>query len=107
MINYEEFKKVELRVGTVVVAERVTGSEKLLKLMVEVGEAAPRQIVSGIAKAYEPEALVGRQIVLVTNLESRQIMGLESQGMILAADSGEGPVLLLPEKPVLPGTLLK
>ena len=106
-INYEEFKKVELKVGQVVAAERVIGSEKLLKLTVELGEAVPRQIVSGIAKAYEPEALLGRQIVIVANLEPRQIMGLESQGMILAADSGEGPVLLLPEKPVLPGTLLK
>ena len=107
MITYEEFKKVELKIGEVKTAERVVGSEKLLKLLVEIGETPPRQIIAGIGKVYEPETLVGRQIVIVANLEPRLIMGLESQGMVLAADGTDGPVILLPEKPVLAGTILK
>ena|SRR3989344_2925102 len=107
MINYDEFKKVERKVGTVVVAERVAGSEKLLKLMVEIGEPTPRQIIAGIGKVYEPTALVGKQIVIAANLEPRQLMSLESQGMLLAADGADGPVVIMPEKPVVSGTLLK
>ncbi|MFH1170622.1 MAG: methionine--tRNA ligase [Candidatus Vogelbacteria bacterium] len=107
MITYDEFKKVELKVGEVKEASRVEGSEKLLKLTVEIGEPAPRQIIAGIGKVYEPETLVGKQIVIVANLESRMIMGLESQGMVLAADGADGPVVLFPEKIVLPGTILK
>lgn len=107
MITYDEFKKGELRVGTVTAAERVVGSGKLLKLSVDLGEATPRQIIAGIGRVYESAALVGRQIVVVANLEPRQIMGLESQGMVLAADGADGPVILLSEKPVLPGTIIK
>ena len=107
MITYDEFKRVELKIGEVKTAERVVGSEKLLKLAVEIGEPAPRQIVAGIGKVYEPETLIGKQIVIVANLEPRMIMGLESQGMVLAADGAAGPVLLLPEKPVSAGTILK
>jgi methionine--tRNA ligase beta chain len=107
MITYDKFKKVELKIGEVKTAERVVGSEKLLKLAVEIGEPAPRQIIAGIGKVYEPETLLGRQIVIVANLEPRIIMGLESQGMVLAADGTDGPVVLCPEKPVLAGTILK
>ena len=117
MINFEEFKKVDLRVGTVLEASRVEGSEKLLKLIIDLGPEsaslitenpstplrARRQIISGIGKAYAPEALIGKQIALVVNLEPRMMMGLESQGMVLAAGSETGPVLLFPEKPVPPG----
>ena len=107
MITYDEFKKVELKIGEIKTAERVAGSEKLLKLAVEIGEAMPRQIIAGIGKVYAPETLLGRQIVIVANLEPRLIMGLESQGMVLAADGVDGPVVILPEKAVLPGTNLK
>ena len=104
-INYDEFKKVELKVGTIISAERIEGSDKLLKLSVNLGEDSPRQIISGIAKAYEPEALVGTQAIFVTNLEPRAIMGLESQGMIIAGrDSDEKPVLIRPLKDLAPGT---
>ncbi|MEK7621685.1 MAG: methionine--tRNA ligase [Patescibacteria group bacterium] len=107
MITYDEFKKVELKIGEIKTAERVVGSEKLLKLAVEIGGAAPRQIIAGIGKVYEPETLLGKQIVIVTNLEPRIIMGLESQGMVLAADGASGPVVLLPERSVATGAMLK
>lgn len=103
MITIDDFKKIELKVAKVLSAERVAGSEKLLKLEVDLGDEK-RQIVSGIAKSYNPEDLVGKEIVIVANLEPRSLMGLESQGMVLAAGSEAGPVLLVPEKEVAPGT---
>ncbi len=102
MITIDDFKKVELRVGKVLSAERVLGSEKLLKLSVEVG-VEQRQIIAGIGKAYQPEQLIGREIVVVVNLEPRMLLGLESQGMVLAANSESGPVVLIPEKEVASG----
>ena len=109
-INIEDFKKVELRVAKVISAERVEGSDKLLKLMLDLGPEemadlpAGRQVVSGIAKSYNPEDLIGKEIIIVANLEPRSLMGLESQGMVLAAGGESGPVLLVPEKEVAPGT---
>lgn len=106
-INFEEFQKVELKVATVKAASRVEGSEKLLKLTVDLG-TQDRQILAGIGKKYEPEELVGRQIVIVANLEPRSLMGLESQGMVLAATDQEGkPVVISPAGEVAPGTSLK
>jgi len=98
MISFDEFKKVELKVGQIISAEKVEGSEKLLKLKVDLGSET-RQILSGIAKWYRPESLVGKQIVVVVNLEPRKMMGLDSQGMILAAED-EKPILLKPSKKV-------
>ncbi len=105
MIVFDDFKKIELRIAKITAAERVAGSEKLLKLSIECPE--PRQLVAGIGKAYEPEALVGREIVVVANLEPRMLMGFESQGMLLAANAEGGPVLLAPEKEVPPGTEIR
>lgn len=102
-MTLEEFQKADLRIGTVVHAERVEGSEKLLKLQIDVGE--PRQIVSGIAKHYSPEDLIGKEVVVIANLEPRVMMGFESQGMLLAAHGENGePVLILPWSPVPPGS---
>ncbi len=106
MISIDDFKKCELRVGSVMHAERVEGSDKLLKLLVDVG-FEKRQILAGVGKNYEPAELVGRDIVVVVNLEPRNMMGLESQGMILAASSIDGPVLLVPEKQVPPGSEIR
>ena len=106
MINIDEFKKVELMVAKILSAENVEGSEKLLKLQVDLGEEK-RQIIAGIGKAYNPEDLAGKEIVIVANLEPRSLMGLESQGMVLAANSESGPVLIMPEKEVAPGTELR
>ena len=113
MIPFDDFAKLDLRIATILNAERVDGSDKLLRLCVEMERseenktAETRQIIAGIGKTYEPEALIGTQIVIVANLESRKLMGLESQGMLLAANSPEGPVLLRPEKAVESGVKIR
>ena len=107
MINLEELQKVELRVGTVLSAEPVAGSEKLLKLKIDLG-TEQREILSGIAKYYSPEEIVDKQVVIVANLEPRQMMGMESQGMLLAASESEGrAVVLTVEKSVAPGSSIR
>jgi methionyl-tRNA synthetase len=93
-ITIDDFIKVDLRVGQVKSAEKVKGADKLLHLHVDIGEAEPRSIVAGIATAYEPEALVGRKVVIVANLAPRKLRGLTSQGMVVAASlEGGSPVL--------------
>lgn len=112
MINIDDFSKIELKVAKVMSAERVTGSDKLLRLMIDVGDGMEgeadtpilRQIISGIGKTYEPENIVGRQIIIVANLEPRELMGLVSNGMILAAKDTNGLALLTPDKDVIPGS---
>jgi methionyl-tRNA synthetase len=108
-ITIDDFAKVELRVGQVLEAARNEGADKLLKLRVDVGEAEPRQVLAGIALYYEPDALVGRKIVVVTNLKPRKMRGLESHGMLLAASVGEEgkPVLATFAEDVPNGTRLK
>jgi methionyl-tRNA synthetase len=86
-ITIDDFVKIDLRVATVVEAEKVKGADKLLRLVVDVG-FEKRQIVAGIAKAYEPEKLIGRKVVIVANLQPRKLRGLESNGMIVAASLG-------------------
>lgn len=103
-INIDEFQKVELRVGAILVAEKVEGSDKLLKLSVDFAEGAPRQIVSGIGRAYAPEALIGKKVVFVTNLAPRELVGLTSQGMILAAKDENGLALLTPDRDLSAGS---
>ena len=96
MITYEDFKKVELRVGKILTAEKIEGSEKLLKLEVDFAEESPRQIISGIQKYFpEENYLVGRRCMFVTNLEPRKLMGLESNGMLFAVGGGEVPFSIL------------
>jgi len=110
-INYDHFKTVDLRTAKILSAERVEGSEKLIRLKLEAGdkneagENIRRQIVAGIGTAYQPESLVGQSIVIVANLEPRALMGIESNGMLLAArDENGAPVILTPQRDVLPGT---
>ncbi len=91
LINIETFMQVDLRVGQIVTAERIPNADKLLRLEVDLAEAqGPRQLLSGIAEWYTPESLVGRRIIVVSNLQPRRMRGLESQGMLLAADDGDG-----------------
>ncbi len=102
-ITIDDFVKVDLRVGQVVSAEAVKGADKLLHLFIDIAEEKPRSIVAGIAKAYRPEALVGRKVVIVANLEPRKLRGIPSEGMIVAASlEGGAPVLaaFLEEVPV-------
>ncbi len=103
MVTFDDFNKLELRIGTIKTAEAVPGSDKLLKLIVDLGEEE-RQLVAGIAKEYSPEILPGKQIVVLANLEPKTLIGVESQGMLLAGDVNGAPVLLLPDKGVPPGT---
>lgn len=107
MISIDDFAKLELKVGTILEAEEVEGSEKLIKLMVDLGEEKPRQILAGVKQWYKPEEFVGKQVVIVANLEPRMMMGLESQGMMLAADSDDGSIFLTTPKPVPPGTKIR
>ena len=105
-IGFDDFKKIEMKVGEVVEAERVEGSDKLVKLVVDIG-SEKRQIVAGIAKHYSPEELKGRQVSVVANLEPRDIFGHQSQGMLLAADIDGRPVLISPDENVDPGSRIR
>jgi len=93
-IEIDDFVKVDLRVGKVLSAERVKGSDKLLHLKVDIAEPEPRTIVAGIALAYEPEKMIGRKVVIVANLQPRKLRGIESNGMIVAASLEGGPPVL-------------
>ena len=117
MITYDQFKQTELRVAQIKTAERVEGSDKLLKLQVSLGQEE-RQIIAGIGKQYDPEALVGKNIIIVANLEPRTFtlrlssgqVVLESQGMLLAASDdaqGLGPVLLTTLADIPPGSEIR
>jgi methionyl-tRNA synthetase len=107
-ITIEDFAKVELRVGVVKSAERIQGAEKLLKLLVDIGDEV-RQVLAGIALAYAPEDLVGRKVVIVVNLAPRKMRGLESNGMLLAASAGADgkPVLCTFAEDIPPGAKVK
>ena len=94
LISIDTFGQVDLRVGQILVAERIPNADKLLRLEVDLAEPSPRQLLAGIAEWYAPETLVGRKIIVVSNLEPRRMRGFESQGMLLAADAADGrPVL--------------
>jgi methionyl-tRNA synthetase len=107
-IDIEDFAKVELTVGTIVTCEEIPASDKLYKLQVNFGAVGVRQILSGIRKAFVPDELVGKQAVFVTNLKPRKMMGLESQGMLLTAQTPDkGLALVSPSNNVENGTRLK
>lgn len=102
-ITYDDFAKMDIRIGTITEAERVAKSDKLLKLRVDDGMGG-RQILSGIAKHFTPEELIGKQVTFLANLAPRKMMGLESQGMVLMAEDRDGSLALLPpHKPVWNG----
>ncbi|MDB5190435.1 MAG: methionyl-tRNA synthetase/methionyl-tRNA synthetase C-terminal region/beta chain [Parcubacteria group bacterium] len=104
-ISIDDFAKVHVAIGTVLSAERVPETDKLLRLMVDLGEAEPRQIVSGInAYVESPESLVGRQLSFVTNLAPRKIKGLESNGMLFAVGQDDTFAFVTPDRQVPPGT---
>jgi len=91
MISIDDFKKIEIKIGHIINAEEIDGSDKLFKLAVDVGEESPRQIVSGIKNYFStPQDVIGKKCAFVTNLEPRVIMGLESQGMIMAVSGQVG-----------------
>lgn len=101
-IAFGDVAKLDLRVGTVVAAERVPKADKLLKLSIDIGEAVPRTVVSGIALQHAPEKLIGQQVILVANLEPRKMRGVESQGMVLMAEDSSGSLVFVQPKEVMP-----
>lgn len=107
VITIDDFNKAEIRIGTVKSAEAVPDTDKLLRLVVDFGEATPRQILSGIAAHVEPSVLVGRQFPFITNLAPRVIRGLVSNGMLLAVGEGETFALLSPTRPVSEGSRIR
>ena len=107
-ITIDDFAKVEMKVGKILSAEPITGSDKLLKLSVDFAEAAPRTILSGIARYFpDTEALVGKKVAFVTNLEPRKMMGLESNGMIMAVSDAENFALMEVPENIPEGTKFK
>lgn len=108
-IEYHEFSKLDIRVGLVKSCIKVPKSKYLYKIMVDCGESTPRQIISGIAQYYMPDDLINERIIVLTNLKPRKIMGLISQGMLLAADLNNEPFLLKIDerKPIPPGCKIK
>ena len=105
-ISIDDFAKIQMRVGQVVEAEKVAGSRKLVRMRVDIGTEI-RQVVAGIAEAYEPAALLGKKVVIVANLKPARLMGIESDGMIVAASAGDRPVLVTFTEEVPNGALLK
>ena len=103
-IQFADFQKIELKIGEIQEAEPIPKSDRLLKLRVDVGEENPRQIVAGIKEAYETKVLVGKHVVVVTNLAPAQLMGVESQGMLLAANGENVLALVHPAGTPSPGT---
>ncbi len=107
MITIEYFKKLDIRIGKILSAEKIVGADKLLKLILDIG-GEQRQVVAGIALIYpDPSVLIGKQVPLLLNLEPRQLRGETSFGMMLAADNSGKPVLLSPVEEVLPGSIVK
>ena len=106
MITYDDFKKLDLKIAKILEAERIENSDKLIKLIIDLGEEK-RQLVAGIGKHYEPGQLINKQIVIVANLEPKNLMGIESQGMLLAASDENNVVLLEPDKEIPPGSTIK
>ena len=105
-VNINDFFEIQLRVAQVLAAEPVEKTDKLLKLSIDLGNEQ-RQIVAGLAKSYEPESLIGKRIVVVANLEPARIRGVESQGMLLAADLDGRPIVATFDEDVPPGTRVR
>ena len=107
IITIDDFMKIELKTAKVLEAEKMPKSQRLLKLKVDAGEAEPRTILAGIAESYEPEQLIGKSIVIVANLAPRKMMGLESNGMVLAASPEGGAAFIVNSEPAPPGTRVR
>ena len=105
LISFEEFQKLDLRIATVKKAEAIPGSKRLIKLIVDSGEE--RTVVAGLVGHYSAEDLLGKQVVLVANLVPVTLMGVESKGMVLAAEDEAGVHILMPDAPTVPGSKVK
>ncbi len=106
IISIDEFKKIDIRIGKILQAEAIPKSKKLIKLTVDLGSET-RTLVAGIAESYTPASLVGRLVPILINLQPATLMGVQSNGMVLASDSAAGPILLSVEREVAPGTRVR
>jgi len=106
MITFDDFMKLDIRIGTVTAAEKVQGADKLIRLELNMG-GETRQVVAGMAHTYAPEAFMGKQVPILVNLEPRKLRGIESQGMILAVDVGGKPIMLIPDREVPSGSTVR
>ena len=106
IIDLNEFAKLDIRIGKIENAERIEGSKKLIKLEVDIGNEK-RQMVAGIAEEYSPESLIGELVPVLVNLKPAKLMGVESQGMILAVDVNGKPILLHPDTEVPAGSRIR
>lgn len=104
-VTFDDFKKIEIRIGKVLSCDKMENADKLLRLQVDFGDFK-RQIISGIAQWYDPKNLEGKLLPFIVNLEPRNFMGEESQGMLMAAEGEDGPVFLEPSKGIKEGTLV-
>jgi methionyl-tRNA synthetase len=108
LIDYQDFAKLDIRVGKVLLAEPVKKSNKLLRIEVDIGEEKPRQLVAGMASYYTPEELIGKYVIVLANLKPAKLCGVESNGMMLAADDCEETVtVLMPDKEIKPGSRIR
>jgi methionyl-tRNA synthetase len=108
MIRYDEFSKIELRTAKIVNVEEIENSNKLYKLTVDAGEAQTRIIIAGIKRYYKKDELIGKNIVIIINIEPRSLAGIQSQGMLLAAEDDLGNVVLLTlDKEIKPGSNIR
>ena len=103
IINFDDFSKLNIRVGKIISAEEVEGSNKLIKMKVDIGDEE-RQIVAGISKYYSLDELTNKIVIVLINLEPRKIFGIESQGMLLASIDGDEVSLLQTDKEMIPGS---
>jgi len=106
MITIDDFKKMEIRIGKVLSAEKIEGTDKLIKLEIDFGEEK-RNLVVGMAEFFEANYLIGKEMPVLMNLKSKTFKGIKSQGMVLAVDVNGKPVLLHPEEEVPPGSKVK
>lgn len=107
IVSFEDFKKLELKIGKIKSVEEVEGLDKLYELEVDLGEDKPRTLLAGLKPFYEPYELMGKSIVVVANLEPKEVRGVVSQGMLLAAEGKDNPVLVIPEEEVKPGSTVR
>ncbi|HOI60190.1 MAG TPA: methionine--tRNA ligase subunit beta [Candidatus Pacearchaeota archaeon] len=104
-ISFEDFKKLDLRIAKILSVEAVEGATRLLKLEVDLGEEK-RIVVSGVAEYYTENNLIGKEVIIISNLEPKIIFGIKSHGMILFAKQGDMPIILKPEEEVTPGAII-
>jgi len=107
VVSVEEFRRLALRVGVITTAADHPNADRLLVLTVDLGDGASRQVVAGIKGSYQASELVGKSVVMVANLKSATLRGVESQGMVLAASDGSTIILVSPERPIRAGSTVK